>query len=321
MFIFVFFGYLLLISEGCTWTLPGFAGNTAAVSDNAEPTQSSMNNDIRALKLEDTLEAYREGEEGINMVSQEQLRKLEFNLGRWRTLPSPLEDNYLEVNIPEYSVTLYKEGKILIKARAIVGKPGQMTPLLHSEIQRIELNPFWEVPKSIATKEILPKLKKNANYLEKNHMELYSSSGQQLDPNSINWSTVSHQLFPFHIHQLPGPWNAVGKIKFVFPNKYNVFLHGTPDIELFDRNIRGFSHGCIRIEDPLSLAVMVMEGTEWTKEKLEAALATGQTKVLRLPQPLPIYLNYWTAWVDQDEILHLEEDVYGLDRNPRANKQ
>jgi murein L,D-transpeptidase YcbB/YkuD len=242
------------------------------------------------------------------------IQTLQANLDRWDQL-GDLEDRYLEVNIPSFTLSVYEGPTILKSYRVIVGKPSDPTPILRGEVSYMELNPYWEVPHQIAAKEILPELKKNSSYLLKNHMELFTLEGEKIDPDSINWKKIGANNFRFHIHQIPGPWNAVGKIKFAFPNQYSVYLHGTPNQSLFEKDSRTFSHGCIRIEDPLSLAIFLLKDTDWTEDKIQAAIDTGKTRRIVLKTPMPIYLNYWTVSVDADGSVEYAPDVYQLDSN------
>jgi len=240
------------------------------------------------------------------------LQTIQKNIERWKNL-SVLEDQYLEVNIPSFTLSVFKGPRVSESYRVIVGKPSDPTPILRGEVSYLELNPYWEVPHQIAVKEILPELKKNRNYLAKNHMELFSLEGERLDPSLVNWIAIDGRNFRYHIHQVPGPWCAVGKIKFVFPNQYSVYLHGTPNQNLFEKERRCFSHGCVRVENPLSVASFLLQDTEWTEEKIQTAIDSGKTRRIVLKKPMPIYLSYWTVSVDPDGAISYSPDVYGLD--------
>ncbi|HSH69713.1 MAG TPA: L,D-transpeptidase family protein, partial [Deferrisomatales bacterium] len=179
------------------------------------------------------------------------------------------------------------------------------------------INPYWNVPASIAAEELLPKLQRDPDYLSTHHYELLSgweASSQRLDPRGVDWRRVRADALPGRIRQLPGPWNALGRIKFMFPNRFNVYLHDTPDRHLFQRNQRALSHGCIRVERPLDLAGFALEQTPgWDRERVEAAIAGGERRVVPLARPLPVHLLYLTAWVDESGATQFREDIYQRD--------
>ncbi len=249
----------------------------------------------------------------LNVSVQTRIRQIELNLERWRWLPHKLEARFVELNIPGYTFTIYDESKPRREMRAIVGKVNQPTPVLRGEITATELNPDWDVPMSIARREILPILKHDPEYLTRHHMIVLSADGKIIS-SSIDWKKFSENDFPFRLRQIPGPWNAVGPIKFVFASRYGVFVHGTPAKELFGETCRGLSHGCIRIEDPVATAEFMLAGTEWTHERIEHVLASGKSQTIRLLEVVPLYLNYWTAWVDETGIVNFSDDIYGGDR-------
>lgn len=302
------FSVILIVLMGC-YSVTSRQGGQNHIQTLLEPpnTEDHPVHD-RSLRLFDLLERYKNEE-----LFPEKLQIILVNLERWESLPLELEDSYVEVNIPAFTVSVFNQGTLLKRFRSVVGKASQPTPILRSAIEYVELNPYWEVPQSIARNEILPKLVKDSQYLTNNHMELFSTDGVKLDATKIDWESLSKVNFNYHIHQKPGAWNAVGSLKFGFPNKYGVFLHGTPHVSLFEEQARTFSHGCIRIEEPLGLAEFALQGTEWTKNRIEEFLKTGKTKRIVLPKPLPIYLNYWTIWVEEEGTVGEAKDVYGID--------
>jgi len=135
-----------------------------------------------------------------------------------------------------------------------------------------------------------------------------------IDPTRINWSRLSARYFPYHLRQEPGPWNALGRIKFYLPSPFSIYLHDTPAQSLFTRAVRAFSHGCIRIEKPLDLAAYLLRDTSWTRNALQDAIAQDTRTTIRLIRPVPVYIGYWTAWVEQDGTVHFRPDLYGRDR-------
>jgi murein L,D-transpeptidase YcbB/YkuD len=185
------------------------------------------------------------------------------------------------------------------------------------EITYLELNPYWNVPSSIARKELLPKIQQDPGYLAANNFELlsdWSDSATPLDPYAIDWSAVTPERFAYRLRQGPGPGNALGRIKFMFPNRFNIYLHDTPARGLFAKDQRSFSHGCIRVENPEQLGAFVL-GAEpgWSLDVIHDAILTGQRMVVGLDQPLPVHITYLTAWVNKDDSVHFRRDVYSRD--------
>jgi murein L,D-transpeptidase YcbB/YkuD len=181
----------------------------------------------------------------------------------------------------------------------------------------VEINPYWNVPPSIARDELLPKIKQDVSYLVRNNYVLFSdwSSGATVvDPQSIDWSRVSKSSFPYKIRQDSGDFNALGRVKFMFPNRFNIYLHDTPAKSLFSRPERTFSHGCIRVQDPVLLAEYVLALNEgWPRERIDAAVASGERTVVALGKPLPVHITYLTSWVNKDGSVHFRNDVYARD--------
>lgn len=248
----------------------------------------------------------------MNISVEFRIEQIKLNLERWRWLSRNLEQKYAEVNIPDYQLRIYEDADLTLQMRVIVGKPTWPTPVLRSDIFAIEINPNWDVPLSITRREILPLLKKDAQYLTNNQMIVLTAQGLPITPPS-DWNLYNANNFPYKLRQLPGPGNSVGPIKFKFANHYGVFLHGTPAKNLFGKERRGFSHGCVRIENPLEFANLAFLRNALSKAEIEDSLKSGETRLLRLPQILPLYLSYWTAWVDKDSLLHFANDIYGGD--------
>ncbi len=180
------------------------------------------------------------------------------------------------------------------------------------------INPFWNIPTSIALKDILPKIRKNNNYIAQQGIKVFkdwSKGAPELDPETINWAKMGRRSFTYKLRQDPGPRNSLGRIKFMFPNKFSVYLHDTPKRSLFKETIRDFSSGCIRTEKPIDLAVyLLQDDTQWAREKLLDTIKTGKRKVVRIRRPIAVHLQYWTAWVDENGKLHFRDDIYDRDR-------
>jgi len=242
------------------------------------------------------------------------IKQMLVNLERLRWVPVEIESDYLLVNIPEYKLHIFKDKKLLWETNVVVGKEAKQTTIFKGNISRIMLNPYWNVPNSIINKEILPALKRNSNYLSKNNMEVVSFDGKPVKNSSINWNKYTKNV-PFIIRQKPGNNNALGKMKFLFPNSYSIYLHDTPSKGLFDRNDRDFSHGCIRVENPKKLLMYLLENNKtWTKEKVDKVLKTDTETGISIQPNMPVYIAYFTAWVDSDDNLNFRNDVYNLDQ-------
>ncbi len=256
----------------------------------------------------------------LNVPVEQRILSLLINLERWRWLDRDfIEKKAVYVNIAGYELFALKGPTPELRLPVIVGKAFHATPVFSDLIEYIEFNPYWNVPVSIAANEILPKLKSNAGYLKAEHMRLYPKGGPsdgELSPDSIHWSSVrKSEMHRYSIRQDPGPWNALGALKFVFPNSYSVYLHDTPNRELFAQNKRAFSHGCIRVSNPAQFASFLLETPEdpWPVDRVEELIATGKNQIVRLPHPVPVHLTYRTAWVDRDATVNFRSDLYRRD--------
>ncbi len=295
---------------------------TAAVETNAAIYDEELERAVRRFQSRHGLEVDgvvgKRTREALNVSARDRLVQLLANLERWRWLPRRWGDRYILVNTADYSLTAYQNGKAQLSMRVIVGKNVTKTPVFSEKMRYLEINPYWNVPRSIAIKEILPKIRKDPGYLARNHYELVSGwndDGHILDPFQIDWTRIGARNFPGRLRQTPGPWNALGRIKFMFPNRFNVYLHDTPHRHLFRKPRRALSHGCIRIEKPLELALFVLQDDpSWTRSRIEKIIATGKRHVISLPRPCLVHLLYLTAWADKDGVLHFRKDIYDRDR-------
>ncbi|OLC76004.1 MAG: hypothetical protein AUH72_19665 [Acidobacteria bacterium 13_1_40CM_4_65_8] len=229
-----------------------------------------------------------------NGGTSEAILQIAMNMDRWRWLPDDLGSRYLMVNIPAFRLDAIENGKSVLAMNVVTGKKDSPTPMLTDQMTTVVFSPYWNIPSDIVSKEILPKLDKDPDYLERNNIEM-DESGQRY-------------------RQRPGKGNSLGQVKFLFPNHFNVYLHDTPAQSLFNRIERDFSHGCVRLERPLDLAKYVLrDQPEWTEDRIVAAMNRGVEQSVALKQPLPIYLVYFTAW-EENGTLQTRPDVYGLDR-------
>jgi len=252
----------------------------------------------------------------LNVSVEKRIRQIELNLERWRWLPQNLGNPYIMVNIAGYGLEVVENEATVLTMKIVVGTAFQKTPVFSGKMTYIEMNPYWNVPHSIATEETLEKIQKNPDFFAKENMKVFKAepNGEEVSPGSIDWSALTENNFPYRLRQEPGPRNPLGRIKFMFPNKHSVYLHDTSDPQLFRKERRGFSHGCIRIEKPMDMAAFVMRGSkEWTIEKVEAVLKTKETTVANLPKPIPVHILYFTAWGNGDGTVHFLEDIYRRD--------
>jgi len=254
--------------------------------------------------------------EAMNITAVERVQQLVVNMERWRWLPHDMGTRYIMVNIADQSLKVMDRGEEVLGMRVVVGKPFWSTPVFSATMTYLVFNPYWNVPPGIASKETIPKTRKNPNYLRENNLKIISGWGadlREVDPSAIDWQTVSYRGFPYRFRQDPGPENSLGRVKFMFPNKFHVYLHDTPSRNLFQKTARAFSHGCIRVEKPLELAEYLLQGTEWNRERIEAETENRTEKVVRIPQPIPVRIFYWTAWVDENGVAQFRPDIYNRD--------
>jgi L,D-transpeptidase YcbB len=255
--------------------------------------------------------------EALNVPLGERVKQLVVNLERMRWSDGQRGDRYLIVNIARFELEVVEKGNVLLSMKVVVGKPYLDTPVFSGRMTYLVLNPVWNIPDSIAKKEILPKARKDPGYLKKENITIlrgWGNSEEEIDPDSIDWRSVTARNLSFRFRQEPGPLNPLGRIKFMFPNKFNVYLHDTPARNLFSENVRTFSHGCIRIEKPLELAEYLLEkDPDWTRADIVSAIEDGATQEVRLPRPLYVYVIYVTAWVDKNDSVEFRRDIYGRD--------
>ncbi|WP_293722824.1 L,D-transpeptidase family protein [Stappia sp.] len=230
------------------------------------------------------------------------------NMERWRWLPRDLGQFHILVNIPEFKARLFRDGKQVYETRVVVGKPSNQTPVFSDEMDHLIVNPYWNVPYSIASQELLPAVRANSSYLSKRNYEVVSG-GRVVDPSAVDWSGVN--LRTVRIRQRPGRGNALGNIKFMFPNRHSVYLHDTPSKRLFGRSSRAFSHGCVRVQDPFDFADALLQlDPDWDARRLKAMVG-GSEKRVNLSRHVPVHLAYFTAFVDENGALQRRPDIYG----------
>jgi L,D-transpeptidase YcbB len=276
-----------------------------------------LEKDIKAFQAAHALDAdgiigagtFRE----LNVPVEARIGALRINLERVRWVAGNLPESYIIVNIAAFWMIMVKDSKIVHSASVVVGKPLNKTPIFRDKMRYIELNPTWMQPTSIVKNETVPSMKKDSAYLQKNHLELLDLKGNPVPDSSIDLKKLSASHFPYLVRQEPGPWNALGAVKFMFPNKYDIYLHDTPSKSLFSRGSRAFSHGCIRVDKPVDLAVKLLEGTEYDRKKINEVIATRVTTRVNLAEPIDILLLYWTCGIDKNGKLFFVPDIYERD--------
>lgn len=249
----------------------------------------------------------------LNTPVKDRVRKILVNMERLRWVPSAPGDYYLLVNIPGFMLYAYENDSLMWSMPVVVGKPVHQTVIFSGSLKYVVFSPYWNIPPGILANETLPAIKRNVSYLKRNNMEVVKG-GKVIDPGSIEWSKYSASSFPYMIRQKPGGSNSLGRVKFLFPNQYNIYLHDTPAKSLFSADSRSFSHGCIRVSKPRELAEYLLRGdSTWTSREVSRAMSSGKEKYVTLDQPVTVYIGYFTAWVDSKGRLNFRPDVYGHD--------
>ena len=248
----------------------------------------------------------------LNMSPKHRVLQIIANMERWRWLPREMELTRIMINIPGQELDVFDENAPVMSMRIIVGSRTNKTPSLRSKVTSLTLNPTWTLPYSIASKEVLPKLKKNPNYLHEQDMHIVE--GEEY-PEFVDWTQYGQRNFPYTIRQAAGARNPLGLIKFNMPNSDDIYLHDTNNRGLFSRSDRALSHGCIRLQQPMDLALFTLRNqSRWSKETLTKAIDTKTTQSVMVPSPVPVYLLYWTAWKDAKGTTQFREDIYGRDQ-------
>ena len=272
----------------------------------AEALHSLLPHHPEYARLRKALARYRQ-----TPGAETQVRQIALNMERWRWLPQDLGPRYILVDVPAYTLDIVEQDQSVMRMRVVVGKPSWPTPVLSATMSYIVLNPDWRVPPNIAARELVPILRANPGYLAQNNMRL-SNGSHDVDPRSVDWSQVSTKNFPYRLRQEPGPKNPLGTIKFMFPNRFQVYLHDTPSRTLFTKPERAFSHGCIRVEKPMDLAEYALRGV-LSRERIAAGLGRRTSRTVPLAEPLPTYLVYRTVLVKDDGTIQFRPDIYGYD--------
>ncbi len=252
--------------------------------------------------------------ESLNIKPQERIDAIRVNLERIRWLPLEFPKRFILVNIANAWLELIDGQDTLLSMRAIVGRSYRKTPVFSGRMSYLVFSPSWTVPPGILTKDILPELKKGPEYLNNKNMQILRNDGTEVDYHDIDWPNVTSRNFPYLVRQSPGPDNALGKVKFMFPNQYNVYIHDTPSRGLFAQEGRALSSGCIRAEKPFELAqILLASNPAWTAERIHKAMNYNREQTVILPDPIPVVLVYFTAWSNSINGTHFRLDIYNRD--------
>lgn len=250
----------------------------------------------------------------MNIPVEARVDQIRANLERARWVLHDLPDTYIMVDIAGFNARFYRDDKLVWESRAQVGRPARESPVFRSKLKYLDINPTWTVPPTILDEDVLPEVRANPGYLAVRDMDVLDFKGKLVDPNTIDWDAYTGKNFPYLIRQQPGPKNALGRIKFMFPNRHSVYLHDTPSKSLFDKPERAFSSGCVRIERPYELAELLLADNDtWDHERLMNAINSYRTRTVNLVEPVTIIMLYWTVAVNNDGSVHFSRDIYDRD--------
>jgi murein L,D-transpeptidase YcbB/YkuD len=251
--------------------------------------------------------------EELNVPVETRIDQLRASLERMRWVFRDLPERYLIVDIAGFHAYLMESDREIWETRVQVGKPYHATPVFKDQIRYLEFNPTWTIPPGILRRSTLPEIRRDPNYLRDNSMTVLTAGGKVVDPATIDWAATASGAFPYMIRQEPGPHNALGLVKFMFPNTYMVYLHDTPSKGLFARSERAFSSGCIRTENPFELAELMLADQGWDRARIDQVLASKKTTRVNLRDPVTVMLLYWTAEADADGTVYFRRDLYDRD--------
>lgn len=309
---------------------PEQPGNVEALAPPADPTRIYSPDLVEAVKrfqrwqgLEADGAIGPRTREWLNVSPQLRASLLALNIQRLRLLPDDMH-NGIMVNIPNYSLIYYLNGNQILASRVIVGRPDRKTPLMRSALNNVVLNPPWNVPTSLVRKDIVPKVKQDPMYLYKHNYTLlsgWSNEAEVIDPSMIDWSLVTASSFPYRIRQAPGPTNSLGRYKFNMPSSDAIYLHDTPNHNLFQKDIRALSSGCVRVNKASDLANLLLQDAGWNDSRISSTLKEGDTRYVPIRNRIPVNLYYLTAWVADDGKAQFRTDIYNYDMTARSGTQ
>jgi len=250
----------------------------------------------------------------LNISVETRIKELLLNQERIFKLFDTNIDRFILINIPAYELKVIENSREVLKMKAIVGHTGSKTPVFQDELEYIVFNPTWRIPIRKTVRDIIPIIKRDPAYLERKNIRVFDGWGEdakELSPEEIDWDSYNLNNFDLMLEQAAGPENELGRIKFMFPNQYLVYIHDTPDKELFAYNERAFSSGCIRVEKPLDLALYCLKDQAgWDLNRIISVIDKAEPEEVYLEEPIPIVIVYWTAWVDEAGLIHFRRDIY-----------
>ncbi|MGK7390407.1 MAG: L,D-transpeptidase family protein [Candidatus Cyclobacteriaceae bacterium M2_1C_046] len=252
----------------------------------------------------------------LNIPIEERIQKVIINMERCRWLPEDLGQNYILVNIANFNLRYVKNKELIKEMDVVVGKRYRQTPVFSSIMTYLVLNPYWFVPPTILREDMIPAVRKDPKYLDKMNIKVVKGAfGEVVPSSSIDWKEVKASAFPYTLRQEPGPNNALGVVKFMFPNEFNVYLHDTNKKELFQQEDRDLSSGCIRVSEPLELAHLILKGQgDWSMDKIKNSIALQKNFTVRINDPVTVHLEYWTCFADTAGIINFRKDIYDRDQ-------
>lgn len=254
----------------------------------------------------------------LNISSEKRIEQIKINMERWKALPKFLGKDYLFVNSAYFNLDVIENSIKIIKMKIIVGQIYRRTPVFSEKLTHVIFNPTWHIPTTIREKDILPIVIKDTSYLRKKFIKIYKTDvngiRREVATDLIDWKSVTAKKFPYDLVQTSGSKNALGAVKFIFPNSYNVYMHDTPSKELFNKTEPTFSSGCIRLSKAIELSEHLLKNKKgWSKEKINKTIKSGKTMSVYLQEPVPVYIQYYTAWVNESGILQFRKDIYNRD--------
>lgn len=281
------------------------------------PVRAAISNFQKRHKLEPTGSLNKETIDQLNVPPYQTAQRIALNMKRWRHLPSDLGDRHIMVNMADFSMRLMNNGSTELEMKVIIGRLNRRTPVMTDMMRIIEIAPTWTVPPRIASSYLLPKLKRNPDYLKQKGFDVLqwqNGSPVHVSADDINWKKYSARHLPYTFVQRPGKLNALGTVKFLFPNDQSIYLHDTSSPELFAKDKRALSSGCVRVEHPRLLAEKLLQSQDgWHRGRIDEAIDHNRTSRIRIKNPVPVHLMYWTTWVDDDGQLQIREDIYQRD--------
>jgi murein L,D-transpeptidase YcbB/YkuD len=251
--------------------------------------------------------------DALNVTPATRRQQVINNLERWRWLADDFGERHVLVNIAGFELKVIDNNQTVMRKPVIVGRDYRRTPVFSDRIRYLVFNPTWTVPHKLAVKDKLPDIQADPSYLTRLGFTVFDQQQNRVDPMKVDWSKITERNFSYRLVQSPGPLNALGQVKFMFPNQYDVYLHDTPSRELFSKAGRAFSSGCVRVAEPLELAALLLEGNGMTRAQIDEIIAKGEQQTVFLKNPVPVHIEYWTAWIDSNNQLNFRNDIYERD--------